>query len=261
MPTLAVQTYTVRKHLKSPAAIETTFARLKELGVSAVELARIKFEPAEIAAVARACQSNDMQVGSSQITLDYLSKNFDWVVDFHRQLNCTNVAVSVLPVALIIGGVEKWYDFAKQLDELGAKYAESGLNLLFHHHDFEFRKYDGKLGLDILLANTSPENLGLVIDTYWTQRGGRSPENMIIDYADRVKVVHLRDFMIRWKYFDLLPQDCELGQGNLDIKRIVQSCIDAKVEFMAIEQTSSKPFDSIATSVKHLHTLGFAESF
>jgi sugar phosphate isomerase/epimerase len=261
MTKVAVQTYTVRDHLKNPAAIEATFARLKELGVSAVELARIDFKPAEIAAVVRACQANDMQVGSSQITLGYLSKHFDWVVDFHRQLNCTNVAVSVLPISLIIGGVKKWYEFAKQLDELGARYADSGLNLLFHHHDFEFRKYDGKLGLDILLENTSPENLGLVIDTYWTQRGGKSPENMISDHAGRVKVVHLRDFMIRWKYFDLLPKDCELGQGNLDMRRIVQSCIDAKVEFMAIEQTSTKPFDSIATSVKYLHDLGFAESF
>ena len=67
------------------------------------------------------------------------------------------------------------------------------------------------------------------LDTYWVARGGRSPQDMIRDQHGRVKVVHLRDFRLQWRAFMLKPVDCELGNGNLDFKRIVDSCIDSGV--------------------------------
>jgi sugar phosphate isomerase/epimerase len=258
MTKVALQTYTIRKYLKNPAAIDNAFSSLKNIGINAVELARINFKPAEIDAVAAASKQYGVDIGSSQITYKYLQQNFDWVVDFHRQLGCKNLAVSVLPTKVILGNKQKWIAFAKELNELGARYREQGLNLLFHHHDFEFKKYHNQRGLDILLENTQVNNIGFVIDTYWTQRGGCSPHDLISDLNGRVKIVHLRDFKIRWKYFDLLPQDCELGQGNLDFTRIINSCENNGVEYMAIEQTSSDPFASIATSVECIKQLGFS---
>lgn len=257
----ALQTFTVRKLLKSPAAIETGFARIKAAGINAVELAYIELKPNEINAVASACNSNDMVVGSTQISFDFLDRNRDWVLKFHQQLNCRLCSVSVLPFRVIVGKREQLLRFAEKLEALGHYYRERGLQLCFHHHDYEFRHYGEDLGLDLLLANTSPENVALELDTYWTARGGRSPQDVIRDQGGRVKVVHLRDLRLRWKHFKLKPIDCELGNGNLDFKRIVESCIASGVHYMAIEQATDTPFESVAESVKHLRQLGYDTLF
>jgi len=261
MPKIAVQTFTVRKHLKSPAAIEKTFTQLHSMGINAVELARIKWTPAEIDAVARVTKKLGMVVGSTQNTFDYLSKNFDWSVKLHKLLNCQYVAVSVLPLRCILGSEATLSEFAFELEKLGRAYRQQGLKLLFHHHHFEFQQYGDELGFDILMNSTSPENVGLVLDTYWLQRGGKTPQDVITDYADRVKVVHLRDYKIRWKYFDLLPMDAALGEGNLDFIKIIESCKKANVAFMAIEQETKTPFESLTKSINHIKELKHADLF
>lgn len=257
----ALQTFTVRKFLKSPAAIESGFARIRETGLGAVELAYVDLKPALIDAVERACKENDITVGSSQITFDFLDRKRDWVLQFHQQLDCGLTSVSVLPFRVIHGKRDHMLRFAEKLEALGAYYRDRGLQLCFHHHDYEFRHYGEDVGLDLLLANTSADNVGLELDTYWVARGGRSPQDMIRDQGGRVKVVHLRDFRSRWKRFELKPEDCELGSGNLDFRRIVDSCVESGVHYMAIEQATDTPFESVGQSVKHLRELGYGALF
>ena len=257
----ALQTFTVRKHMRSPAAIESAFERIRETGLRAVELAYIKLEPDEIDAVDRARKAKGITVGSTQITFDILDRKRDWVLQFHEQLDCRIASVSVLPMRAIRGSRDTLLRFAEKLEVLGRFYGENGVQLCYHHHDFEFRHYGDELGLDLLLANTTPEYVGLELDTYWVARGGRSPQDLIADLDGRVKVVHLRDFRLRWKLFSLRPEDCELGSGNLDFRRIVESCVSNGVDYMAIEQATATPFESVAKSVAHLNELGFSPLF
>jgi sugar phosphate isomerase/epimerase len=261
MTRIALQTFTVRKFLKSPTAIESGFARIREAGLQAVELAYIKLKPEEINAVERASKDHGITVGSSQITFDFLDRQRDWVLKLHEQLECKFTAVSVLPYRAIRGKREHLLQFAEKLEALGSYYQQRGLQLCFHHHDFEFRHYGDDVGLDLLLANTSPENVGLELDTYWVARGGRSPQDMIDDLQGRVKVVHLRDFQLLRRHFTLSAQDCALGQGNLDFRRIVDSCVANKVHYMAIEQATDEPFAEVARSVAHLKHLGYDALF
>ena len=260
-PQFALQTFTIRKFMTSPAAIEAGIARVGAMGLKAIELAYIKLRPAEIDAVERACKQHGVVVGSTQITFDFLNKHRDWVLQLHEQLGCTTTSVSVMPLPAIFGKPERLLRFAEQLDALGQYYRQHGLQLCYHHHDFELRHYGNQLGLDLLLQNTAPDNVGLVLDTYWTARGGRSPQDSIRDLGSRIKIVHLRDFAVRWKPFRLAPTDAALGCGNLDITRIVESCIASNVRYMAIEQATDTPFEQVAASVAHLKTLGFNTLF
>lgn len=257
LPRIGLQTFTVRRHLRSPTAIQESFARLAGMGITAVELAYVKLQPQYIDALAEAGQRHGIGFLSSQITFDFLDKQRDWVVRLHEQLGCTTTAVSVLPFGVVTGGRDRLLAFAEKLESLGQWYRERGIRLCFHHHDFEFRRYGDDIGLDVLLANTSEANLGLELDTYWAQRGGRAPHDLINDLGGRVRVVHLRDYTIRWKYFELLPKDAELGAGNLDLTRIIRACCDQQVSLLAIEQDTRTPFDSLQRSLDHVRALGF----
>ena len=57
----------------------------------------------------------------------------------------------------------------------GKKLADNGLQFIYHNHHFEFMKFDGVLGMDILLNESDPEAFGFEIDTYWVQAGGANP--------------------------------------------------------------------------------------
>lgn len=261
MPRFALQTFTVRKYLKSPAAIDSGFARIRETGLQAVEMAYIKLRPAHMDAVERACRAHGITVGSSQIRFDILDRQRDQMLRLHEQLHCRISAVSVLPFRVIRGERDDMLRFAERLEALGSFYREHGVQLCFHHHDFDFRHYGEDVGLDLLLANTSPENIGLELDTYWVARGGRSPRDMIDSLAGRVKVVHLRDFRLEKTLLGVAATDAALGRGNLDFAGIVDSCIANNVHYMAIEQASDQPFADVATSVAHLRQLGYDALF
>lgn len=256
-PRIGLQTFTIRRFLKTPGAIDGAFARLASLGISVVELAYVKLKPEYIDALALAGTRHGISFGSSQITFGFLDRQRDWVVRFHEQLSCSLTAVSVLPLGAIYGNRDKLLSFAQRLEALGAWYRERGIQLCFHHHDYEFRRYGDEVGLDLILNNTSAENLCLELDTYWAQRGGRSPHDMIRALDGRVKVVHLRDYTVRRRGFELLPADAELGAGNLDITRIIEACCDTQVQLLAIEQNTGTPFERVEASVAHLRELGF----
>ncbi|QFU75449.1 sugar phosphate isomerase/epimerase [Halioglobus maricola] len=261
MTQFALQTFTVRKYLNSPQAIDTGMRRIRECGLNAIELAYVKLEKPEMDAMATASRSHDITVGSSQITFDILSKRREWVLEFHEQLGCQRTAVSVLPFMAIQGGRDRLLRFADQLEELGRFYRERGVQLMYHHHDFEFRHYGDEIGLDLLMNNTSPEHVALELDTYWTARGGKSPQQLITDLAGRAQVVHLRDLRLKKKLFSLAPTDCALGDGNLDVRRIVNACVEQGVKYMAIEQATSNPYEEVARSVAHLKQLEFSALF
>ena len=50
-----------------------------------------------------------------------------------------------------------------------------GKYFMYHNHDHEFRKENGRLVFDQLIERFSPEEMGFTLDTYWVQRGGGDP--------------------------------------------------------------------------------------
>ncbi len=254
---IGLQTFTVRRYLKSPAAIDGAFARLAEIGLAHVELAYVKLQPAYIDALEQAGKCHGISFGSSQIKFAVLDKQRDWMVRLHQQLDCPMTAVSVLPWKAIKGSKNDLLAFTEQLESLGQWYRERGIQLCFHHHDYEFRRYGDQPGIDLILQNTSPETIGLELDTYWVQRGGRNPHEMIRDLGGRVKVVHLRDYSVRPRLIDMQTTDTELGAGNLDLGRIIDACCAQQVNLLAIEQSTRTPYDSVTRSVEHLRQLGY----
>ena len=92
MAQLGLQTFTIRRHLKSPDAIEAAFAQLAGTGLRAVELAYVKLTPSFIDALASAGNQHNIRFGSSQIKFSILDQQRDWMVRLHEQLECTTTA-------------------------------------------------------------------------------------------------------------------------------------------------------------------------
>jgi len=182
-----------------------------------------------------------------------------------ERLCCPAASVSVLPGSALAGGRKGILDFAGRLNRLGSIFREDGKRLLFHHHHFEFLRFDSELGLDLLVRETDPSLVGFVVDSYWAQRGGVNPAGLIRKLAGRVGGVHLRDYAIKpaLRNFspDILPVDAAVGEGNLDVPSIVEACRASGIRYLAIEQDTRDPFGSLATSVRNLKALGYGALF
>ena len=92
-------------------------------------------------------------------------------------------------------GTPGFSEVVKNADMLGKIAKELGMTLLYHNHDFEFDKVDGKYALDILYDTVPADILQTELDTCWVKVGGEDPASYITKYSGRTPVVHLKDYV------------------------------------------------------------------
>jgi inosose dehydratase len=80
---------------------------------------------------------------------------------------------------------------ADGLNRLGARLAERGMRAVFHHHAATYVETPSEI--DRLLAWTDPSLVGLCLDTGHAVFGGADPVELVRQWRDRVRYVHLKD--------------------------------------------------------------------
>ena len=102
----------------------------------------------------------------------------------------------------------------KTAEKLAEKY---GIRVGIHNHGGRHWLGSRQMLRDVL-ANTN-EWIGICLDTAWALDSHEDPVAMAVEFADRLYGVHLKDFV-----FDRAgrPEDVVVGQGNLDLPRIVE---------------------------------------
>ena len=83
---------------------------------------------------------------------------------------------------------------AETFNQVGALARERGLRFYYHNHFQEFQRCGGDYVYDLLLQNTDPTLVKLEMDTYWMYRGGQNPLDWMRRCADRVILLHQKDF-------------------------------------------------------------------
>lgn len=249
---IAAQLYTVREFTKTPSDIEESFKRIKSIGYDAIQVSAIG--PIEHQHLKDIADSAKLTICATHIGFDRLKNDLDDVIKQHKIWECKYVGLGAMP-AEYRKSFEGYVEFSKVASEYAKMLAESGLRFIYHNHNFEFVKFNGKTGMDILLEKTDPETFDFEIDTYWIQAGGANPVDWIKKVQGRMKVVHFKDMGAE---IDFKPVMAEVGEGNMNWKAIIDACHDIGVEWCAVEQDICKrdPFDSLAISLKNLKEFG-----
>ena len=260
------------------------FQKLAELGFHCVEISQIPMTPENVAGMRKACDDFGIKVAACSAALepmgpgrgDALTTDFDKIVADCKALNCSLLRIGMLPMSYM-GNREKALAFVQQAEIMAARLAEHGIDLYYHNHHVEFEKYDGKYLLDIIKEST--QKLGFELDVFWIQRGGENPVKYIQQYAGRIKLLHLKDYRIKFDVskvagefsiekfmaaFNGAVQFAEVGEGSLPMKEIIETGLACGSEYFLIEQDDQygrDPFDCLATSRDHLIQLGYADWF
>jgi len=145
-------------------------------------------------------------------------------------------------------------DFADILTTLGKKCEASGLKLLYHNHDFEYKNNeDGIKPIEYLLDNTDPKYVNFQMDLYWVTRAEADPVAYFEEYPGRFKLWHVKDMDEEGKF-------APVGEGTIDFARILKEKKTSGMEKYFVEQDMTwdkKPLEVIKISHEGLKEIGF----
>ncbi|MDF2922216.1 MAG: Xylose isomerase domain protein barrel [Paenibacillaceae bacterium] len=245
------QMYTVRDYTKTPEELNASLKKIKEMGYTTFQASGLWHVPvAELAAMSRAL---DLKIVLTHTPYDRFVNDLDGVIKDHHDLGCGIAGIGGLPPQYrsADGYVAFASEFTKIADELG----KNGLKFSYHNHHWEFQKYDGKLGLEILAEQTSPENFLFTLDTYWVQAGGADPATWIRKLKGRIDAIHFKDMTI----IDSQQIMTEVLEGNLQWPDIFAACEEAGVKWYLVERDAgpTDAFDSLRISYDNLKKAGF----
>jgi len=267
---VAVQLYSVRDDLS--ADMRATLKKVKEIGYDGVEFAGLCGNAPED--VKKMCEEIGLVPVSAHVPYVDMVANPEILKDY-ATIGCKYVAVPYLMPEHRPENDKFFSEVVPNIKMLGEKAREYGITLLYHNHDFEFIKVDGKYALDILYEEVPAELLQTELDTCWVNVGGEVPADYIRKYAGRCPVVHLKDFYgeksadmyeligiekkapTRPGNFEFRP----VGSGLQDFPAILASAEESGAKWVVVEQDKASmgltPMESITKSREYLKTLGY----
>ena len=86
-----------------------------------------------------------------------------------------------------------WRQVADSIMKIAQESAKRGFTVAYHNHAFEFNKFNGHSGFDILWEHTDPKLVKSELDVYWIKYGGEDPVAYIDQLSNRVVMLHLKD--------------------------------------------------------------------
>ncbi len=266
---IAIQLYSVRDNMEKD--FEGTVKKIKELGYEGVEFAGL-FGKSGLE-VKKLCDELDLVPVSAHVPYYDMLENPREVLKDYKDLGCKYVVVPYLTEECR-PGTDGWDDTVKGIRKIGEAAKEMGIQLLYHNHDFEFLKIDGKYALDILYDTVPADLLQTEIDTCWVNVGGEEPAAYVEKYTGRAPIVHLKDFHGSkgngplYKLIGIEEEAEEttstfefrpVGSGVQDWKKIIASAEKAGAQWVIVEQDDPSmgktPMECAEMSISYLKTL------
>ncbi len=251
------QLYSIRKLMQDEASIDSTFRALKQMGYTTCQLSGQNREiPAEF--YADKLKEYGLKCVVTHNSMKDFEEDFDDLVKRHKLWGTVYAGLGAMPGEYHqdAEGVKR---FAEKANEFGAKLKDHGLVFVYHNHAFEFNRFDGVLGMDILFDNFG-DNVQFELDTYWVQAGGANPVDWIRKVGGRMDVAHFKD-MCATNGFNPVQRMVPVGEGNLDWQKIKLACEETGVKYAEVEQDNASdmddPLGQMEISANNLKKMGF----
>ncbi|MBS5227375.1 MAG: sugar phosphate isomerase/epimerase [Subdoligranulum sp.] len=279
MATKAVQQFMLGTVLGSEGEARQTLAAMKEAGYDGIELCGFMIHPIGFA-VKMLTKAAGMPVGKGG--------NLDWhklvrdtglqVVSLHTDLgSLERDAGAVAGEAkgfgtkyVVITGMYRFnygdeaalHDLARRLNRAGEALAQEGVELLYHNHNCELRRVNGRQrAYEILMEETGPQYVNFEFDSYWFTEGGADALAWMRRLGARMKLWHINDRGTRMAGSAMTPilktDSMELGTGNMDLDSLMTQALSVNVDAVILEShrnwIDKSPVKSLQISAKYLN--------
>lgn len=153
-------------------------------------------------------------------------------------------------------------DLCKQLNNVGKSLKKEGIQLLYHNHNYEFQKVQGKqTAYEYLIANTNPEYVGFEFDSYWPTEAGVCALDVMKSLGQRMKLYHINDRGTKLQKPVMTPilksDSCELGYGNMNLEALCKQALSVGVNAVVLEShknwIDNSPIKSLQVSADFMN--------
>lgn len=167
---------------------------------------------------------------SGHISMDNIKGGFEDLIETYVTLGAKYIGLAWIGEEWRKTAAD-WQRAARTMEEASMLCQKSDLTFFYHNHAFEFEKFDGKYGFDILFDAADPVLVKSEMDAYWVTKGGADAITYINKYAGRVPLLHIKDMTKdAAKTFEII------GEGSLDFDAIMAAGDKAGVDWYLVEQ-------------------------
>ncbi len=249
---LGVQLYTVRT--QAEADLPKVLGEIRQIGYEEVELYwNVYTHPA--AELRRMIADAGLRAPSGHFDYTGLAGKLDYA----HELGVEYMICPMLPETWRTA--EGFKKAADQFNQWGQQVQARGMKFGFHNHNYEFHQFDQTTGFDILMKNTDPKLVKLEMDCYWITQAGRDPLQMLKQYRDRIRMLHLKDRRAGFPTTQELDPSAEhfteVGNGTIAFRAILEQAQAQGIEHYFVEQdsTDKSPVESVRISYNNLRKL------
>lgn len=270
---IGLQLYSIREDMEKD--MDSALRQVKEMGYECVEFAGYFGHSAEeVKAMLDKYGLECVSVHQApQLFVDEGQK----AVDYIKTLGVKYAAVPWYEKDKLAGSPE-WDNTVKMFTEVAELLKKNGIKMMYHNHDFEFNKVDGKFILDWIYDTIPQDLIEPEVDTCWVHYAGYNPAEYLLKYSGRINIVHLKDFACKnlggGPVYALIDEDGNekkgskedngfefrpVGHGIQDIPSIIEASEKAGASVLIVEQDQSNdrpPMEAAKMSREYLKSLG-----
>ena len=246
---IGLQLYTLREQAESD--LPKTLQAIRAAGYDEIELywSVYKHPAGELK---RMISDQGLRAPSGHFDYDGMETKLDYA----RELGVENFICPMLPKNLW-NSADGFRTAAKKFNQWGEQVQKAGMKFGFHNHNYEFRKFGDKTGLEILMGETDPKLVQLEMDCYWVTQAGSDPVALMERYKDRVRMLHIKDRKAGFATSQQLNDDAqhfaEFGTGSINWGPIIAKAKSIGVKHYFVEQDviQGDPLKSVRISYEH----------
>lgn len=205
----------------------------------------------------QALKERGLEIVSVGAGYEELQNDVDKVIQNARDFGARYVMCAWIPHEGNVFDIAKTREAVAVFNKAGKKLKEAGLTLAYHAHGYEFRPYEDGTLFDYMAQNA--DDFAFEMDVYWVKHGGADPMEVLNKYPDKFVLMHLKDMAEGVKSNDTGHEDVEtnvvLGTGQIDIAGLVLRARELGIDYMFIEDESSRVVEQVPQSLKFLKSL------
>lgn len=134
---------------------------------------------------------------------------------------------------------------------------DAGLTFCYHPHGYEFKPYEDGTLFDYMIQ--SAREFDFQMDVFWVKMGGGDPLELLRKHPTKFPLLHLKDRKTgtagTTDGTGNVETNVVLGTGDIDIAGIIRQAKKNGVEYLIIEDESSRSVSQIPQSVYYINQI------
>lgn len=245
---IGIQLYTLRAAMAQDAL--GTLTALAAMGYQKVEFAGLHSHSAT--AVKGWLDRLQLTSPSSHADLQLMVQEPQQVLADAKMLGNSHLVIPWLPPHWRTPAA--YPELQQRLRQWSAMASDSGLQLAYHNHDFEFERHGEWRLFDALLSDFSPQQLEIELDLFWITKAGADTAEYLQKHGQRITLCHVKDMGTDGAMVDV-------GQGTIDFAAHFAQLANyhpgvLKHHYVEHDQPADA-LNTAQTSIKHLGSLTY----